>query len=366
MSDSSFDPDPDGLLTVEKASSGSGFVFRFTNEDENLTDPEPASSHVQRMVVELPDGVTLNPSIGAGLGTCASAAVRRGESAFNPPGAGCPNPRRSASSASGCPIYDRSPARLGLPGRAPREPLRLADRGLPGRQVGRPRPALPDRRRSSIPDPGTGNLDRHRRRPAPAPLHRPRGRLPLAASARRWSARRAAGRRGPRSPSPPGRRARARCTQRRPTRRSPGIDDGPCPAGTPPFAPDAIAGGVNSNVNSYTPYFVHLIRKDTEQEITSYSLVLPKGITGKLAGIPFCPEAAIAAARANGGLRRGEPAPPARPPPRSGARKPATGSATPSPTPPGGSTSPVPTRALRSPWSPSTPPRSGPSTSARS
>ena len=50
-----------------------------------------------------------------------------------------------------------------------------------------------------------------------------------------------------------------------------------------------VAGGVNANVGSYTPYYVHLTRKDTEQEITSYSLVLPKGITGKLAGIPFCP-----------------------------------------------------------------------------
>ena len=63
-----------------------------------------------------------------------------------------------------------------------------------------------------------------------------------------------------------------------------------------------MAGGVNSNVGSYTPYFVHLSRKDTEQEITSYSLVLPKGITGKLAGIPFCPEAAIEAARSPQGF----------------------------------------------------------------
>ena len=62
-----------------------------------------------------------------------------------------------------------------------------------------------------------------------------------------------------------------------------------------------MAGAYNSNVGSYTPYFVHLTRRDTEQEITSYSLVLPKGITGKLAGIPFCPEAAIAAARSKQG-----------------------------------------------------------------
>ena len=81
-----------------------------------------------------------------------------------------------------------------------------------------------------------------------------------------------------------------------------GIEGGPCPTGAPPFEPQAVAGGVNSNVNSYTPYFVHLKRKDTEAEITSYSLVLPKGITGKLAGIPQCSDAAIDAARANSGL----------------------------------------------------------------
>ena len=77
-----------------------------------------------------------------------------------------------------------------------------------------------------------------------------------------------------------------------------GVGGGPCPPpGAPPFAPRRVAGAINSNVGSYTPYFVHLTRQDTEQEITSYSLVLPKGITGKLAGIPFCPEADIEAAR---------------------------------------------------------------------
>jgi hypothetical protein len=65
---------------------------------------------------------------------------------------------------------------------------------------------------------------------------------------------------------------------------------------------DAVTGGINSNVNSYTPYYVHITRHDTDQEITSYSLVLPKGITGKLAGVPFCPEADIEASRQNTGF----------------------------------------------------------------
>jgi hypothetical protein len=85
-----------------------------------------------------------------------------------------------------------------------------------------------------------------------------------------------------------------------------GIEGGPCPAGTPPFGPAVTAGGVNSNVGSYTPYFVHIKRDDTEQEITSYSLELPRGISGKLAGIPFCSDADIAAARGRSGTEETE------------------------------------------------------------
>ena len=39
-------------------------------------------------------------------------------------------------------------------------------------------------------------------------------------------------------------------------------------------------------------------RSDADQEITSYSATLPPGLLGRLVGIPYCPEAAIAHARA--------------------------------------------------------------------
>ena len=97
-----------------------------------------------------------------------------------------------------------------------------------------------------------------------------------------------------------------------------GVAGGPCPADPPPFSPGAVAGAVNSNAGSYTPYFVHLTRADGEQEITSYSLVLPRGITAKLAGVAYCPDAAIAAARRRTG-GPSPPLPPARPPVRSAA-----------------------------------------------
>ena len=48
-------------------------------------------------------------------------------------------------------------------------------------------------------------------------------------------------------------------------------------------------GSLNTNAGAYSPYYLHLTRNDTEQEITSYSAVLPPGLTGELAGIPLAP-----------------------------------------------------------------------------
>jgi hypothetical protein len=48
-----------------------------------------------------------------------------------------------------------------------------------------------------------------------------------------------------------------------------------------------------------------MFRSDAEQEITHFSIKLPPGITGKLAGIPFCSDAAIAQAEARTGALGG-------------------------------------------------------------
>jgi hypothetical protein len=46
----------------------------------------------------------------------------------------------------------------------------------------------------------------------------------------------------------------------------------------------------------YSPLVVNLSRPDGTQEFRSVTLSLPQGISAKLAGIPYCPDAAIAAA----------------------------------------------------------------------
>ncbi|HET9198501.1 MAG TPA: hypothetical protein VFN92_09645 [Solirubrobacterales bacterium] len=52
----------------------------------------------------------------------------------------------------------------------------------------------------------------------------------------------------------------------------------------------------SSKGGAYSPFHVNIGRRDGEQELKVVDVTLPKGLTGKLAGIPYCSEGAIAAA----------------------------------------------------------------------
>jgi hypothetical protein len=70
----------------------------------------------------------------------------------------------------------------------------------------------------------------------------------------------------------------------------------PCPSSSAgrPFAPKMNAGTVNPSAGSFSPFVFKLTREDQEQEIAQVDTTLPPGVSAKLAGIPYCPEAAIA------------------------------------------------------------------------
>lgn len=68
-----------------------------------------------------------------------------------------------------------------------------------------------------------------------------------------------------------------------------------------PFKPSYKANPDSTKAGSYSPFHVHITRKDGEQELKVVNVTLPKGLTGKLAGIPYCSEGAIAAAAASSG-----------------------------------------------------------------
>ncbi len=305
----SFNAKPVGQLTDVKASSPSGYNFKLEVDNSNLTNPEQrVVPPTRKAVVKLPAGVTVNPSVGAGLGVCSPAQFAV-ESAFSRPGDGCPNASKIGDfevraalfqTLLDGSIYLAQPDDPATPAPGAENPFdslvtvylvaRLRERGvivkLPGKIV---------------PDPATGNLtatfdglpqlpytelNLTFRTGQRAFLVTPPACGPATTSIEltSWAS------------------TLPTTNTNTSTQISAGIGNGPCPSGIPPFNPRVSAGGVNSNVNSYTPYFVQIVRQDTEQELTSYSLDLPEGITGKLAGIPFCSDAAIEASRSRRGF----------------------------------------------------------------
>jgi hypothetical protein len=67
------------------------------------------------------------------------------------------------------------------------------------------------------------------------------------------------------------------------------------------FTPTYKAAPERTKAGAYSPFHVLIGRRDGEQELKVVDVTLPKGLTGKLAGIPYCSEAAIAAAAKKSG-----------------------------------------------------------------
>jgi hypothetical protein len=64
-----------------------------------------------------------------------------------------------------------------------------------------------------------------------------------------------------------------------------------------PFAPSYTAASDSNKAGAYSPFRVNIGRPDGQQEVKLVNVTLPKGLTGKLAGIPYCTEDAINGAR---------------------------------------------------------------------
>jgi hypothetical protein len=302
-----FNPEAVGHLDNTKASSASGFVFRLDVDHKRLADPAYTNATPPRTaVIRLPDGTTLNPSVGSGLGVCAPAGFAA-ETATNGQGNGCPNDAKIGFLRVRTPIFDdvmsgsvylAQPDDPGTAAPGAENPFdgliaiylvaKAPQRGVMVRLAGK-----------LVPNPADGTLTAtfdglpqipyteleigFRSGQRSFLITPPRcGYVPTQMDIAPWG-----------SGLP--------YSALSYTLLKTGIGGGPCPSGAPPFDPKVISGAVNSNVNAFTPYFVNISRQDTEQEITSYSLVLPKGVTGKLAGVVRCSDAAIAAARTKRG-----------------------------------------------------------------
>jgi hypothetical protein len=78
---------------------------------------------------------------------------------------------------------------------------------------------------------------------------------------------------------------------------------GTCPTtlGARKFAPAYTAKTDSSKAGSYSPFRVHIGRPDGQQELKLVDVTLPRGLTGNLSGIPYCPTSALEAAAGSSG-----------------------------------------------------------------
>jgi hypothetical protein len=295
--------------TTDRAASATGFDFTLDlNQDGLLNNTTPtgrlipstrAPSQVRTAVVDLPGGMTINPSVGSGLGVCTPSGFEA-ETVASAPGAGCPNDSKIGELNLESPLF-ADPIEGGLflaqPYRNPFGSLlalylvaKAPDRGVLVKLAGRLSADAGSGRLEAtfenLPQLPYSHLNVHFREGQRSPLATPPacGSYTSRTTLTAWL-----------DPSQVFTGAIQFLLDK-------GIGGGPCPTGLAPFAPRSEAGTMNRNAGSYTPFYLHLTRSDTDQEITGYSAQLPPGLLGKIAGVPFCPEAAIAAAQRNDGF----------------------------------------------------------------
>ncbi len=298
-----FSPTVGAAVTNPRAASPSGFDFDLDVSSEGLLQPgaiNPAA--VRQAVVTLPPGTTINPSVGAGLLGC-SPAQFAAETVSSAAGAGCPNGSKVGEFTLQTPLVERTlegSVFLATPFENPFATLiglylvaKSSERGIlvkvPGRLTADQSSGSLTATFSGLPQLPYSDLQVNFREGQRSPLATPAlcGAYSTQAALTPWNAA-----------------GETHSTLATPITAGP--EGTACPSGTPGFAPKALAGSINSQAGAYTPFYIHLTRTDTEQEITSYSTVLPPGLLGQVAGIPFCSDEAIEAARHAGGFEEAE------------------------------------------------------------
>jgi hypothetical protein len=299
-----FSPTIAAQPTTKAAKSPTGLDFSLDVHDEGLTSPTGlANSDIKKTVVTLPEGFTVNPSIAEGLEVCTPAQLDR-ETAFSEAGSGCPNASKIGSVEVETPLLDEN-VNGALYQAAPYDnPFKslvalyvVIKNPTLGIKVVQPL--------NVIPDPVTGRLTTvaedmpqlpfshfrlHFREGARSPLASPPkcGTYDAEATLYPWA-------------------GGAPVTTTSAFQIITGPSAGPCPSGgLPPFKPGLIAGSINNAAGRFSPFNIRLSRTDSEQEITHFSIKLPPGITAKLAGVPYCSNAQIAAATARTGPHGGQ------------------------------------------------------------
>lgn len=304
-----FEPAMEAKPSADSAETGTGLSVDVSFDDEGLKNPDGlVESQAKKVEVALPKGVTVNPSIGEGLGFCTPADLER-ETLSSKPGDGCPNASKIGSLDLESPLVDEQiagdvflaqqddPATTTAGAENPFDSLIalylvLRNTTL-GINVKLPMKVEPDPRTGQlvatvdgIPQLPFSSFSFRLREGQRAALVTPPvcGRHTTVAKFYPWS--------DPGSPR----------TISSSFEIVEGIGGSPCPSGgVPSFAPDFEAGSLNNNAKSFSPFTMRLTRRDGEQDMTKFGAILPRGVLGKIAGVAKCPGEAVATARSKSG-----------------------------------------------------------------
>jgi uncharacterized repeat protein (TIGR01451 family) len=300
-----FAPANESVMSTNQAGTGSGFDFNIDFPNNGLTSHTAlAESSTKKAVVTLPEGVTINPSVGEGLGYCTPAQYQREtvDSAF---GEGCPADSKIGTVRGETPLVDEAvdgsvylaqqdDAATTTPGAENPFDTDIAlylvlKNPVLGVMVKRPVKVEPDPRTGQLvatlddaPQLPISHFNFHFKEGARAALITPPacGKYTTVAKFYPWS-----------DPTDPR-------TVRSSFEITKGVGGGSCPSGgVPAFNPHFEAGAVNNNAGAFSPFNMRLTRADGEQDMTKFSSILPPGELGSLAGVGKCPDAAIEAAK---------------------------------------------------------------------
>ncbi|HEV3094646.1 MAG TPA: hypothetical protein VGY30_09055 [Solirubrobacteraceae bacterium] len=283
--------------TALETETPSGLVVHVEIPNPGFDNPTGlASSDIKGVKVTLPVGMTINPSQAEGLGVCTPAQYASTELSFHPTTKGCPPDSKMGTIVLHTPLLEEAiegNVYIAQPYVNPFGSLLALyivfenpQRGMlikqPGKVETDPVTGQITTTFDNIPQLPFSSFDFKFREGARAPLVTPPlcGTYTTQAVFTPWS-----------DPA----KTLLSVSQ---FETVDGIGGGPCPSGgTSSFAPQVVSGTQNNNAASYTPFDLHILRQDGEQEITKFTTILPTGLTGNLVGIPFCPDAAIEAAR---------------------------------------------------------------------
>ncbi len=304
-----FSPSIDSKPTTNQAETGTGLDFTVDFHDEGLTSPMGlAQSDIKDARITLPEGMTINPSVGEGLAVCTPADLKR-ETLHAAPGEGCPNASKLGTLHTETPLVDEAidgsvflaqqddPATTTPGAENPFDSLIALYMVVKNAKLG----VIVKEPLKIEPDPKTGQLVTtlednvqipisnfvfHFKEGARSALITPPtcGSYETKAEFTPWA-----------NPD-------QILTTTSSFKVTSGVGGGPCPpGGVPPFHPEFQAGAINNDAGAFSPFNMRLIREDGEQDMTKFSSILPPGELGSLKGVSKCPDLAIAIAKSKTG-----------------------------------------------------------------